>query len=272
MPTNTIQSLWIGPTLSAMERLSIRSFLTHGYSFHLYAYEAVTGVPEGAEVRCGTEILPREKIFCYRRGHGKGSPSAFSNMFRYKLLLEKGGWWTDLDSVCLRRLDFADAHVAGYEREPNGTTHLAVGLLKAPAGSPLMERCWTRCRTMNQNRIRWGQMGPRLYATAVRDTGMNVCALAPDAFYPIDYWSVDQLVAPRDLPGQSHSIHLWNSQWKKAGLDPDANYEPNSIYERLKRRFGVQAHRETRSRDEAGSEIRSPRRQPSWRRWWQWVA
>ena len=92
---DTVQSLWIGNRLSVMQQLSIRSFLDNGHPFHLYAYEGIEGVPGGTVVRSGTEILPAEDIFVYRKGCGKGSPAVFADFFRYKLLLERGGWWAN---------------------------------------------------------------------------------------------------------------------------------------------------------------------------------
>jgi hypothetical protein len=127
-----IQSLWIGTRLSVMEQLSIRSYLAQGYSFHLYVYEPLENVPAGVVLRRAAEILGPEEIFCYQTGPGKGSVAAFSNSFRYKLLLERGGWWTDLDSVCLRRLDFAEEHVLGLQRYPDGSQGVNSGLIKAP--------------------------------------------------------------------------------------------------------------------------------------------
>ena len=45
--SEVIQALWIGPSLSSMERLAVRSFLANGHEVHLYAYGEVEGVPEG---------------------------------------------------------------------------------------------------------------------------------------------------------------------------------------------------------------------------------
>src|SRR5258706_6206464 len=36
-----IQGLWIGPTLSQMEQLSIASFLANGHEYHLFVYDDV---------------------------------------------------------------------------------------------------------------------------------------------------------------------------------------------------------------------------------------
>ncbi len=136
MRMDILQSLWLGKRLSVMEQLCIRSFLDQGYSFHLYTYQEVENIPQGTTVCQGEEILPADEIFRYRRGYGKGSYSAFSNCFRYKLLLERGGWWADLDVVCTRSLDFSDDHVVGYERVPDGSRRIGTAMIKAPAGQP----------------------------------------------------------------------------------------------------------------------------------------
>jgi len=235
-----VQSLWIGNRLSTMERLAIQSFLDCGHPFHLYAYEPLENVPTGTTVCDGREILPEDEIFVYRRGSGKGSPSAFSNFFRYKILLERGGWWSDLDAVCMKPLEFEDAHVTAWEREPDGTQHIAAGLVKAPVGSPIAKYCWEYCQTVNKSKLRWGQIGPRLFAQAIEELEVPVNILGPEAFYPIDYWKVDQLVSETELPLGCHSIHLWNSQWRKAGIDPDGDHPSDSIYEQLKSRFKIE--------------------------------
>jgi hypothetical protein len=241
MAREIVQSLWIGDRLSVMEQLCIRSFLDHGHPFHLYTYQQIANIPEGTEVRDGTEILPAREIFVYRRGCGKGSPSAFSNVFRYRLLLERGGWWADLDACCTRPLEFPDEHVVGYERERDGTPHVNCGLMRAPAGSPIARFCWSECQKIDRAKVRWGQIGPRLTARAIRQSGTPVRLLPPDAFYPIDYVHFHRLVRDRRVPAGCYSIHLWNSRWRREGLDPDAIYPPDCIYEQLKRRHGIRS-------------------------------
>jgi hypothetical protein len=222
-----------------MERLVIRSFLDHGHPFHLYVYGDVENVPAGTIVRPGTEILPEDQVFCYQSGYGKGSFSGFSNWFRYKLLLERGGWWADLDAVCSQPLDFAEEHVLGYERRLKGGVHVACGLVKAPPGSPLIEYCWQRAREVDRDKVRWGQIGPRLMARAISTVKVPMRILDPPGFYPVDWWDVWRLVRSRKMPQDCYSIHLWNSQWRRAGFCPDAVYTPECIYEQLKRRHGI---------------------------------
>lgn len=98
-----IQSLWIGQKLSVMEQLAISSFLQNGHSFHLYVYNEMQGVPKGTILQDANEIMPSKRIFKYRH---HDTYAGFANLFRYKLLVEKGGYWVDTDVVCLRPFSF----------------------------------------------------------------------------------------------------------------------------------------------------------------------
>ena len=77
-----IQTLWIGKELSELESLCILSYIKNGYDFHLYAYNEISNVPEGCIIMDANSILDESEVFCYNVGHGKGSFSAFSNIFR----------------------------------------------------------------------------------------------------------------------------------------------------------------------------------------------
>ena len=241
MAQDTIQSLWIGNCLSTMERLCIQSFLDHGHAFHLYAYEKIENVPPGATVRDGREILPAEEIFVYQRGGGKGSPSAFSNWFRYKLLLQQGGWWVDLDVVCLQPLHFPQEHLLGYEHTKKGGVHVGSAIIKAPPQSPLMEFCWREAQKINKEKVRWGEIGPALVNRAVEALKMQACVLPPETFYPVSWWETSRLVTDLEIPSESYCLHLWHEKWKQEGLNPVLKYTPDCIYEKIKQRHAIVA-------------------------------
>lgn len=238
MPRECVQSFWLQEYLGRMQRLCIRSFLHHGHPFHLYGYRRPKGLPRGAVFRNAAELLGPEEVFVYRHGYGRGSPAAFSDYFRYKLLLERGGWWADLDVVLLGPLDFPQEHVVGCERSPDGGTHIASALVKAPPGSAIMSYCVGYCRAVDRSRLRWGQIGPQLLAQAVEAVQLCVRKLDPDVFYPINYWQAEQLVDSGRLPEQAVAVHLWHSQWRHRGLDPDRLHDPQCIYEQLIARYG----------------------------------
>ena len=160
-----VQSLWIGDALSTLERLSIASFLDNGFEYHLYVYQEVASVPRGTLVKDAREILPETMIFRYTRFE---SYSGFSNYFRYKLLLERGGWWMDTDVVCLKPFQFDRPHVFSSEPGREGGECVASGIIKAPVGSPAMRFAWETCLRTDPKTLFWGETGPRLVAEAVR--------------------------------------------------------------------------------------------------------
>ena len=168
--TDPIQSLWIGGELSPMEQLSITSFLAHGHKYHLYSYGEVGGLPKGAVLKNAEEILPKAAIFQYQR---HPSYSGFSNFFRYRLLLRKGGWWVDTDVVCLKPFAFDAPYVFATERIPGGEV-AASAVIKAPAGSEIMAFNWHVCLSCAEPaRAAWGQFGPKLMARAIAKFGLG---------------------------------------------------------------------------------------------------
>lgn len=48
-----IQTLWIGDSLSSMERLCLSSFFQNGHEVHLYVYSDVANIPPGIIVKDG---------------------------------------------------------------------------------------------------------------------------------------------------------------------------------------------------------------------------
>src|SRR5688572_29281920 len=97
----SVSGLWVGPSLSPLERACIASFLQHGHQFELYVYGPVTGVPDGCRLEDAASILPADRVFVHTDGEAQGSVAAFADVFRYELLHRRGGWWVDLDVFCL---------------------------------------------------------------------------------------------------------------------------------------------------------------------------
>src|SRR6266566_3747619 len=108
----TVNSFWKGRPFSKIEELCVKSFLAHGHRFRLYAYDDVEGCPRGCDLADANEVVPATRFFVNSNpGFGYGSPSPFSDLFRMTLLEHKGGWWTDMDVVCLRPWDFSSSTV-----------------------------------------------------------------------------------------------------------------------------------------------------------------
>ncbi len=204
---NVIQCLWIGPRLSAMEQTSIASFLRHGHEVHLYTYGGVDGVPLGTIIRDGREILPAERIFRYRE---HDSVSGFSNFFRYKLLLERGGWWVDTDLVCVKPFAFDGDYVFASEMS-RGAAVVTSSAIKAPRSSEAIAFAWEVCNAKDPATLRWGETGPALTQQLVERFGLHDAVQPPHVFCPIPFWEWRRLIdadAP-DLPEDAVAVHLW---------------------------------------------------------------
>lgn len=232
-----IQGLWIGSALSAMERLSIASFLANGHEFHLYVYSGVQDVPVGTVIRDGNEIMPSSAIFTYR---DDGSYAGFANFFRYELLLKCGGWWVDLDTVCLQPFTFEEEYVIGVEPVAKGGEHPTNAMLKAPPGSDLMMYLTHACRNKDCEKLTWGETGPRLVAAAVQEFSLQAYLQPHATFCPIGWYDWKRAIDPGEsisFGAQTCAIHLWHEMWRRNSEDKNAPFHPDCIYERLKAKY-----------------------------------
>jgi hypothetical protein len=217
-----------------MERLSIASFLHHGHDFHLFTYGEVDGLPEGAIREDARAILPESMIFQYREF---ASYSGFSNYFRYKLLLDRGGWWADTDLVCLRPFDCDDPFVFASEPTRDGREVPTSSALKAPAGSEAMAWAWETCKARDPGDVRWGETGPRLVGQVIDRFGLGGYRRPAGTFCPVAYHDWRRLIDIAEscrFDGPTWAVHLWHEMWRREGEDKDRDFPPGCLYEQFK--------------------------------------
>jgi len=231
-----IRGLWVGDRLSSMERLCIASFLRHGHPFHLYVYQDVAGIPPGTTVLDGNTVLPASRIFTYREYK---TYAGFANFFRYKLLLEKGGWFVDLDTVCVRPFDFESDHVFSSEGNQDWQV-VDLAAVRVPAGSPVMDYAWQACERMNPEELEWSQCGPTLFKKAIEHFRLQEHVQPWTVFCPLRLSVWEQALEPGvewKFGEETRAIHLWNELWRRAGQPKDAAYPEGCLYESLRRRY-----------------------------------
>jgi hypothetical protein len=227
-----INSLWIGP-LSTLERLCMASHLKHGHEYHLWVYEPLEA-PEGVILEDANEILPKSEIFCYSgpKEEGGGSVSAFSNLFRYKLLSERQEWWCDTDVVCLRPFEFD--YAVATEELPRGAVSPTTCVIRVPKDVALF--CYEVACAKDLTNLRWGEIGPELYGKCAEVYGLSY-RKTPATFCPIHWWDIGKLFLPTEITEESYAVHLWNEVWRRDGLDKDGAYRSGCLYERLKGKY-----------------------------------
>lgn len=240
-----VSALWIGNSISDLEKVCIKSFLDHGYDYHLYCYNKdIDNLPEGVTLRNGNKILNKDKIFRYKSGFNAGSFSGFSNLFRYKLLYEKGGTWVDTDLCLLEdNLNFKKGNVFVTEvgEPPDGK--FASSLMRAKKGCPVFKFCLKKFSEVDTDFIVHGETGPELVTKAVKKldlkTNPNVELKSGDNYYPIHWEKSERLFYDEiDINDGWITLHFWNA-WvtSELGLDKNSQYPKWSVFERLKERY-----------------------------------
>lgn len=226
-----------------MERACLKSVLRQGHAVTLYSYGRPDGVPDGVEVRDASAVLPEDKVIRHR----SGSPSLFSNWFRYEAQRRELGTWVDCDVYLLSPLDGDSPYLFGEQEAGRINT----GVLRLPPDSPLLppllaifeERAvpaWLPIRSrmsaywrlLSSGRsglaeMPWGSAGPEALSFLARQHGLSRWALPPEAFCPMRWqdalWitdpalDIDDVITPATV-----SIHLWNERIKGVKDAPSA--------------------------------------------------
>lgn len=201
-----IASLWVGPPLSFVEHLVMRSFLDAGHKFTLYSTDKLTGLPDGV-----TLADPRD---LYQANFETGpdlrhNNAVYSDIFRLHMIRETGAIWADMDAYCLHPFIFPSGYAVGLEEAQKGVFSAANGVLGLPKDSQTLVRSLDlvsqdcpippffykgrreRLRTRRDagdifgfQDFSWGVSGPRLIDHYLRQTGEIRYAVPKNVFYP----------------------------------------------------------------------------------------
>lgn len=235
--------MWTGSRLSQLERLCLTSFVANGHDVHLYTYDSsLQGVPPGVDVMDAREVLPSSAVTRYgvRAGVGRGSLAGFSDLFRFKLLYDRGGWWVDTDVVALDTFTDSDPPIAAQRDDPGGRSGVATCVLRLEQRSAAARYLYETAAATDLAAIDWGEIGPALLWDAVRRFGLAEWVACPDDYCPIDWSDVGRLTMPGvSLPPRAKAVHFWNEMWRRAALDKDAAPPRGSVYQRLLARYDL---------------------------------
>lgn len=225
------QSLWVGPRLRWIEQMSMQSFLLNGWRYKLYVYDEPQGVPEGVELADATAILPRDTIFREGAGSGahRGSLGAFSDLFRYALLLRRGGFWTDTDVINLDLFEPEGARLVASEWTDAGLIGPNGAQMAAPAGDPLQRTALAAAEDLRADgEMHFARIGPELLAELLAAGGrLSYDLMPPEFLNPIGWMQTGRLLAPFDdvrgakCLARAYNIHVYTETWRLIGLGLD---------------------------------------------------
>lgn len=142
---------WDVQELTKLERLCILSFAKFFKTVRIFTYNPIlfNKYRSVVDVINANEILDESHKFYYN-GVGdcpKKSVVGFSDIFRYQLLYNMGGWYFDMDCICLK--DFAPLDARGDIITRSHLKHLCVSnMCKFPKGHPILRELYET--TVNQ--------------------------------------------------------------------------------------------------------------------------
>jgi len=239
MNNRVIQSLWVGTELSNNELLCLNSFIYHHHEFHLYVYDEIVKIPRGIVVKDANDIIPAACLF----KDSFDTYASFSDWFRLKLLFQKGGWWVDMDIVCLRPFELCGEYC--FSSEWNCTTNgkvLTNTCIKSPSGATCMGELiqLIEKRIQRKEPVNWGELGVFLLRdTTAASEDVKKYMADPAVFCPVNYFDLSRLISADEYiqEDETLAVHLWNELWRRGYLDKNATYHPDSLYEQLKRKY-----------------------------------
>lgn len=213
-------TFWAGEALSAYERACLASFATHRHRIVLYAYDPVSGVPDGVEVRDAAEVAPRDATsrFIFR---GQANLSHFSDYFRYRLFERTPHVWVDADMLLVRRLDLPLGPKVLARERPDS---ICGAIMRLDPADPALARLLADTEAAMGRELIWGETGPLLLTKVYGREALLSGSHPPRRFFPIphdDFWMVllpEHRAHCEAACADAYGVHLWNNIVDRLGV------------------------------------------------------
>lgn len=239
-----VHMLWVSGELSRLARLSLASFQAHGYRVTLWSYDPLH---LGNGARDARDILPI--------GEDDAQNLAYlTSLFRYRLLAERGGTWSDMDVVALADDPGIGAVplVASEKRrpfrhvEPTVTGERLTQVTNCFMANPSPHTCdlWHRATdhvaVLNPEDRTWENVGPHMLSRLMlTNPDHGVTILPPDAVDPVAWWNVPGYFLEDRPPPNSPFMHMYATIWARREMDAEQPFPANSLAGRLWKEFGL---------------------------------
>lgn len=240
-PSNKIiHGLWIGERLSPLELLTLHSFIDKGHEFHLWIYEPLQNdLPEEVICQDANTIIPKEEIFTRqkgdsKKGFGKGSLALFSDLFRYKLLYEKGGWWVDMDVTCLKPFNIETE----YYFRAHPILPMIGNVMKCPKNALVMLQTYEDVKEKCDSNTSDWLLSNKILNQKIQD--LQLSNFIQSSLSNEDDWLEIERLLYAGHPVKSHwqFIHWMNEEWRSRGIQKDTHFS-NSYLAKLFQQYGL---------------------------------
>lgn len=268
MALPTIASLWVGPALSWLEQLCLKSFVDNGHPVILYTYDTVEGVPEGVETADANEILPAERIIRHAR---TGSPAYHADVFRLHMLRQTDYIWADTDAYCCQPWDIKSKHFHGWISDDKPMVNN--GVLRLPRTSKTLKAMlkftsdeypvppWYSAEKQAElqalkeagqgvhvSLLPWGVWGPDALTWFLQETGEVAQSHPGHVIYPVPFKQAGVVLNPnrpakarRHIRSDTLSIHFWGRRFRNIAAKYGGVPAPGCYVHDLLEKHGIDA-------------------------------
>ena len=223
-----VNTLWIGDSLNELSRLAIKSWINLGYKVHLWIYDPVNDPlleNENIQLKDANEIHRLNVGDCVKQ-----DILPFSDLWRYKLLYDRGGIWLDADMVLLQRINNDDIIISSEYTMRSGAykSHREsvanIGVLKFNKNNLFLKELIDKIYDSKRKAEFCDNM--RLFQKQIKNSGeYDNYVVAPRIYCPIPWWQCREQYYNKDykmkyavetptndyIISSAYGIHLWNN-------------------------------------------------------------
>jgi tetratricopeptide (TPR) repeat protein len=223
-------SLWRGSQLSALEWLSLKSFVDLGYEYTMYTYCHDLDVPAGVVVADASQICEAQELdkFVYAGSAAGSRFAAGSDYFRYLGIRKTKKCWVDTDVICLSdSMRGADSLLLA----PEDSLYFNVAIFGiGPQEMPFLDAIIEECETLKDSGpLTWGALSPKLVTKVINEQFPEIRQRTRETslFYPLHWKEAGWVLAPskaaeaRERTRESWFVHLWNEVLTRNGYYKD---------------------------------------------------
>ena len=234
---NTANFFWEG-VLTNYEVASINSFVNNNFEVNLWTYSqnSFSKISKKVKIKDASEILPINLLGSLNQNFQKANYSSFSNLFRYRLLNVYGGWWFDTDCFCLKNVNEFKNIISGREYVLGLERKNYVGsAVMYFTETDLLENIENQAYEViekNNNKLKWGEIGPDLITNTVISNGLINNILNPDYFFPVSPDNISKLFEPNidmNYFKDAFICHSWNEMFRKYNVNKEIFPPKNSF-------------------------------------------
>ncbi len=187
---------WHGE-LTRYERASLQSIINSGFDVWFWSLDSYNLPPE-VSAKDASAVVSADLVYAYTHEHwneewGSATESTsitfYSDILRYRLLQEYGGWWFDLDVICLKSREEFDA-LASSKRICIGWQDVEEGLCNNAVlcipDKKIAAELTSSVQTLidSKTTFYWGEIGPALLSEYLKENKLLDELMPRTTFYP----------------------------------------------------------------------------------------